>query len=132
MTCSSHESTTTRTKTNGKSRVVVLDYTQRQRILMDEWYVSRVDIAAAIRETNQARNQRNWTLHNLKSEARALTIEKARRRFQRVLRFQNSTHSQVQKMMKQAQLAESIRKNNELVGIMIGGVTNNHNNILVT
>lgn len=99
---------------------------------MDEWYVSRADIAAAIRETNQARNQRNWTLHNLKSEARALTIEKARRRFQRVLRFQNSTHSQVQKMMKQAQLAESIRKNKELVGIMIGGVTNNHNNILVT
>jgi hypothetical protein len=126
------KTTTSSMKKNGKSSVLVLDYVQRQRILMDEWYVPRADIAAAIRETNQARNQRNVTLQNLKSEARTLTIEKARRKFQQILRFQKSTQSQVQEMMKQAQLAESIRKNKQLISIMSGGdAVKTNNNILV-
>ena len=100
---------------------MILDYLQRQHILMDDWYVARSDIADAIRETNQARNQRHWTVQNLKSQALELTIENARRRFTRTLRFQKSTHYQVQEMMKQAQLVESIRTK-KLVGNMAGSV----------
>ena len=89
---------------------------------MDDWYVARSDITDAVRETNQARNQRQWTVQNLKSEALEYAMEKATRRFKRTLRFQKSIHSQVQEMMNQAQLVESNRTKKKLIGNMPGGV----------
>lgn len=72
-------------------------------MLIEEWNVSRIEIAQAVRETFKVRNQRRRTLNNLtKAQKLDVFLESAQRKLKRTLLFQKRSSSQVQDMMLQA------------------------------
>jgi hypothetical protein len=74
-------------------------------MLMEDWEVTRWEIASAVRENFRTKSQRRRTVHNLKKEQVDLFLESARRKLKRALLMQQSPEAQIEEMMRQADLA---------------------------
>jgi hypothetical protein len=80
-----------------------MDRDERQETLVEDWNVSRVNIAHAVRENFKAKNQRRRSVHNgKKAKKMDLFLESARRKLKRTLLFQKKTSVRVEDMMQQA------------------------------
>lgn len=85
---------------------LIMSREERQTTLMEDWNVSYVEIARAVRETFKVRNQRRRSVHNIgKAQKLDTFLESAQRKLKRTLLFQKRSSSQVQCMMQQAEEA---------------------------
>lgn len=91
-----------------KTYDLLLDRYDRSEMLVEDWQVSRVEIAQAIREIFKTKNRRRTTVQNCmsnKSQKLDLFLESARRKLKRTLLFQKKTSTRVEDMLRQAELA---------------------------
>jgi len=96
---------------------LVLDRDDRQERLIQDWHVSRVEIAQAVHETFKTKNQRRRSIHNSSKKTTQkldLFIESARRKLKRTLLFQKRTSVRVEDMMQQASRAAAHMAANEV------------------
>lgn len=82
---------------------LIMDRDDRQEMLVEDWNVTRVEIAHAVRENFKVKNQRRRSVHNSKKTQKMdLFLESARRKLKRTLLFQKKTSVRVEDMMQQA------------------------------
>lgn len=99
---------------NGTPREVfdlVILREERQAMLIEDWGISRIDIANAVRTTFKIKNQRRRSVNNLDNFQKLdMFFESAQRKLKRTLLFQKRTSSQLQDMMEQAAQASAFMK----------------------
>lgn len=93
----------------------------RQAMLRKEWGITQSQIAAAVRTNIKVKNQRRTTVNNLsKSSKLEEAFENATRKVMKSLLLKN-TNKELDKLEKQAQMAQQQRKmledSDEMVGV---------------
>jgi hypothetical protein len=89
---------------------MVVPRDERTRMLVKEWNVPQLQVAAAVRRNIKVKSNRRQTVNNLgKVTKMEEAMESARRKITRTLTFQKSTSAQVETMTRKHLEAEAMR-----------------------
>lgn len=98
---------------------MILPRSVRQQMLRKDWDVTQAQIAAAVRQNIKVKNQRRATVNNLgKTTKMEEMMERASKGIMKGLLLKNSTKKEVEKLEKQLDEAEKLRKQQTMVHSM--------------